>query len=418
MMRTFELSTRITGISRGDGRSATAAAAYRACCAIRCERENRLHDYRRKRGLEISRIIAPQSAPAWSMDRASLWNAAELRERNGTRGRNAGTFKANAKIAREFMFGFPAELSAAGRLAVAEAIARHLVDTHGVVADFSIHQPGKEGDERNFHCHMLTTTRRMTEAGLGEKAREWDALGSGAKLSKQFRAFVAKTMNEALAAEGQAGAVHVEHRSFKERGGTQRPQKHLGPTRTNVLRRNLRQARQAWQAAHAHDQQERQRRERAALVARQARALDQKLRDIAEREQRAIAAIRDAHRPEPAPEQRSGLNRLTQIFGRASAPPIETPERALQRERQIASETAAVCRTFQAERDAYSAAQAKERQALDDRHAADNRQLDTATGHRVTHDRLIERQERQGPTQDREDHQQTIERDSGRSPPR
>ena len=243
-MRTFELSTRITAIGRSEGRSATSAAAYRACCAIHCEREGRTHDYHRKRGLEVSLIVTPDITPAWASNRSKLWNAAELRERNGKRGPNAGKFKVDAKVAREFMFAFPAELSQAGRLSVATTIARHLVDNHGIVADFSIHQPGKDGDERNFHCHMLTTTRRMTADGLADKAREWDALKSGAALSKAFRAFLATTMNDTLAEEGQGGAVHVEHRSFKARGGSQRPQKHLGPKRTNALRREQRQERQ------------------------------------------------------------------------------------------------------------------------------------------------------------------------------
>jgi hypothetical protein len=245
-MRTFELSTRITAVSRKDGRSATAAAAYRACCVIECEREGRTHDYTRKQGLEASAIVLPEGAPQWATDRARLWNAAEMRERNGARGKNAGAFKSDAKTAREFMFSFPAELSAAGRLNVAEAVARHLADTHGLAADFAIHRPGREGDQRNYHCHMLTTTRRMTAQGLTEKAREWDALKSGSILSKNFRAFVADTMNAALAEEGKGQLVHVEHRSFKARGSSQVPTRHQGVDRTNAKRQERKHARVAW----------------------------------------------------------------------------------------------------------------------------------------------------------------------------
>ena len=193
--RIFELSTRVQAIGRNDGtsrrhgwakrrdgttrppkpsRSATAAAAYRACCVIDCDREGRTHDYTNKAGLEASEIVLPADAPAWARDRAKLWNAAEFRERNGKRGANANSFKANAQTARDLMFTFPCELSAAGRLNAARIIARHLVDTHGVAADFNIHEPGREGDSRNHHCHLLMTTRRMTADGLGEKAREWD----------------------------------------------------------------------------------------------------------------------------------------------------------------------------------------------------------------------------------------------------
>ena len=405
-MRTFELSTRITAIGRSEGRSATSAAAYRACCAIHCEREGRTHDYHRKRGLEASRIIAPVAAPAWAANRSKLWNAAELRERNGKRGPKAGQFKADAKVAREFMFAFPAELSQAGRLAVAMAIAQHLVDTHGVVADFSIHQPGKDGDERNFHCHMLTTTRRVTVEGLTEKAREWDALKSGAALSKAFRAFLAETMNAALAEEGQGGAVHVEHRSFKARGSAQRPQKHLGPNRTNAIRREQRQARQTVKTNQTREQHARHSAERATLGARQASALERKLADLAEREQRGIAQIETAARANPTQQQASALRRLFSVASRS--------EGASAADRQSGAEQIATLKqTLAAERAAYVAGHANERQALDERQAAENRQLTAAATHRVAHDRLQEQQARRAQQPEREN---DWAQDRGRSP--
>ena len=293
-MRVVELSTHIKSISRSAGGSAVAAAAYRACCAIESEIDGQLHDYSRKGGHEASAIILPQGAPAWAADRARLWNEAEARERNGKRGKNVLQLKPNASLAREFMFSFPAELSEAGRFRVAEAIARHLADTHGVAADFSIHRPGREGDQRNFHCHMLTTTRRMTAKGLGLKAREWDDLKKRSDLAKHFRAFVAETMNAALADEGHAGAVRVEHRSFKARGSSQTPTRHQGVHRTNMRRTERKLAREAWERAARQDQHERHARELAASKGRQDAALAAKTGDLAERERRGIAVIREA----------------------------------------------------------------------------------------------------------------------------
>ena len=395
-MRTFELSTRITAIGRSEGRSATSAVAYRACCAIHCEREDRVHDYTRKQGLEVSGIVVPQGAPDWASNRAALWNAAEMRERNGKRGPNAGKFKADAKVAREFMFAFPVELSLAGRLKVAESVARHLAGTHGIVADFSIHRPGKDGDERNFHCHMLTTTRRMTADGLAAKAREWDALKSGAMLSKQFRALLAATMNDALAEEGQAGAVHVEHRSFKARGDSQRPQKHLGPNRTNAIRRELRERRTTLHASQSQQQRERHSLERDALAARQDSALARKLADLAARERRGLAAIEATGRTAAAAQPVTGLRRLFQAAGSREHGSLSNREaNGADRGHAIDGQLATLKREIQAERTAYIAGQAHDRQALADRHANEDRQLVAAVTHRVTHDRLIERQERQ-----------------------
>ena len=77
-MASYHLSVKT--IKRSAGRSATAAAAYRAGEIIACEREGRVHDYTRKAGVEDSFILAPDDAPDWTQDRAALWNAAEARE--------------------------------------------------------------------------------------------------------------------------------------------------------------------------------------------------------------------------------------------------------------------------------------------------------------------------------------------------
>jgi len=139
-VRLFELTTRINAVQRSQGDSATAKAAYRACCVIECEREGKTHDYSRKQGHEASGMAGPKGLPAW--DRSKLWNAAELVERNGKRGRNAGQFRANAQTARDLLFTFPSELSQAGRLNTARIIAGFLVSTSSVAVDFSIHKPG------------------------------------------------------------------------------------------------------------------------------------------------------------------------------------------------------------------------------------------------------------------------------------
>jgi hypothetical protein len=89
-----------------------------------------------------------------------------------------------------------------GRGAVAQQIARHLVDTHGCAADYSLHLPGKDGDQQNFHCHMMMTTRRLTESGLGEKVREWSGKFEGRPQMKDLRAFIAGALNDQLREEG------------------------------------------------------------------------------------------------------------------------------------------------------------------------------------------------------------------------
>jgi MobA/MobL family len=91
----------------------------------------------------------------------------------------------------------------------------------------------------------MTTTRRITAKGLGEKAREWDDLKNAPRLAKQFRAFIAQTLNDEIKTEGKADSVHVEHRSFKARGSAQVPTRHQGPGKTNARRKDRGRARHA-----------------------------------------------------------------------------------------------------------------------------------------------------------------------------
>ncbi len=144
------------------------------------------------------------------------------------------------------------------RLNAARIVAQYLVSVSAVAVDFNIHQPGKDGDQKNFHCHILMSTRRLTAKGFGEKAREWDDRKTGPKLSKGLRKFIADTLNAELAAEGKAHLVRVEYLSFEARGLPQRPtQQHQGPGKTHALRKKQSHARKAWEAGERRAQRER-----------------------------------------------------------------------------------------------------------------------------------------------------------------
>jgi len=188
-------------IKRSAGRSATAAAAYRAGCEIVCEREGRVHDYRRKLGVEDSFILVPEDAPDWAQDRAALWNAAEARET-----------RANSVTAREWELALPAELDAAERRLLVTGFARELVARYGVAADVAIHAPHRDGDQRNHHAHVLTTTRVLTAEGLTDKTRVLDAKATGGPEIEAMRARWAELQN--LALERQGHEVRVDHRSL------------------------------------------------------------------------------------------------------------------------------------------------------------------------------------------------------------
>lgn len=165
-MAIFHLSVKTIG--RSSGRSSTAAAAYRSGEKIRCERTGLVHDYTRKKGVEYTEIFTPDNSPEWSLDRSTLWNCAEQYEK-----------RKNSTVAREFEVAIPNELDKEQRKELIKNFCAELVDRHSMAVDAAIHAPDRKGDERNYHAHILCSTRRLNSTGFTEKTRELDVKTSG-----------------------------------------------------------------------------------------------------------------------------------------------------------------------------------------------------------------------------------------------
>lgn len=221
-MAIYHLSVKT--ISRSAGRSATAAAAYRSGVKIEDEHTGEIHDYTRKGGVESATLVLPAGTPKWASDRAKLWNKAEAAET-----------RKNSTVAREFEIALPSELNRLQRKALAVEFARHLVAEYGFAADVAIHAPGKEGDNRNHHAHILVTTRRLTSEGFTEKTRELDDRKTGPAHVKQWREYFAIIQNRHLADAGHD--VRVDHRTLEAQGIDRAPTMHLGPAATAIERR-------------------------------------------------------------------------------------------------------------------------------------------------------------------------------------
>src|SRR3546814_12067245 len=99
-MASFHLAVKTIG--RSAGRSATAAAPYRAGVEITDDRTGLVHDYTRKQGVEHNALVVPADAPARARARAVLWNAAQPEET-----------RKNWNVARPYDIATPAHVSAA-----------------------------------------------------------------------------------------------------------------------------------------------------------------------------------------------------------------------------------------------------------------------------------------------------------------
>lgn len=129
-------------------------------------------------------------------------------------------------------------MSAEARRELALGLAREISERHGVAVDVAIHAPGREGDHRNHHAHLLTTTRRIGPEGLGAKTRELDQKTSGEV--ERWRGRWAEMQNAAL--ERANVPERVDHRSHQRRGIEQEATVHMGPSATAMERRAEHQA--------------------------------------------------------------------------------------------------------------------------------------------------------------------------------
>jgi ATP-dependent exoDNAse (exonuclease V) alpha subunit len=216
----------VTPISRSAGRTAPGAAAYRAGERLRDERTGELYNYSRRRDVLHKAIVLPSrvagTAPAWALDRGQLWNAAERAEN-----------RRDSRVAREFVLSLPHELSLDQRIALAGTLSREIADRYGVVVDSAVHAPRADGDPRNFHVHLLATTREITAAGFGGKTgldlgirqRHQRGLLNSIEEIRALRARTALLTNEALQAAHLQ--VRVDHRTLAAQGILREPQAHL-----------------------------------------------------------------------------------------------------------------------------------------------------------------------------------------------
>ena len=217
-------------ISRSDGRSAVAAAAYRSAQILDDHRYGKVQDYERKSGVELSQIYAPADTAQDLLDRNKLWNAVEKSEN-----------RKDACLAREFEIAFPNELNEQQRKAMLDELCQQIVNKYGVVVDASIHAPHTDNgsDERNYHAHIMFTTRAIDPtSGLfaSKKYRDFNK-DLGSQTTKQWREDFALLANKHLELGGFES--RVDHRSLKDQGSDLEPTIHEGPEVTQLRRRGI-----------------------------------------------------------------------------------------------------------------------------------------------------------------------------------
>ena len=185
-------------ISRSQGRSATAAIAYRVAERIEDRRTGLTFDYAARGGVDHTETLAPDHAPDWVRDRSELWNRVEESET-----------RKNSQVAREVRVALPAELTHAQRVELVRDFAQEQFVGSGMIADIALHAPGRDGDDRNHHAHILLTTREIGREGFTTKNRDWNKV----EVLEGWREAWARDANTALERAGIED--RVDHRTLE-----------------------------------------------------------------------------------------------------------------------------------------------------------------------------------------------------------
>lgn len=223
----------IKNIGRSDGRSAVAAAAYRSGEKLVDSVYGKEQDYTKKIGVEYKKIYAPSYTNKNLLDRQTLWNEVEKSEL-----KKNGDLKTTARLAKEFEIAFPHEVDADTRVRMLDELAQTLVENHKVIVDAAIHAPHtKSGsDERNYHAHIMFTTRSINEQGkLGKKAREFN--DDGKNITLAYRELWANIINKELERIGVID--RVSHLSHADREINLEPTQHEGSKVTQLRRMGI-----------------------------------------------------------------------------------------------------------------------------------------------------------------------------------
>jgi len=219
-MAIYHFSAKI--ISRANGSSALASAAYRSASRLYDERLDRHHDFSNKAGVVHSEVLLPDGAPDAWRDRAVLWNAVEAAEQ-----------RKDAQLSREVEFALPRELNRQEGIRLAREFVEREFVARGMVADLNVHWDAGADGEPKPHAHVMLTTREVQGDAFGAKVRDWnrtDLLG-------HWREAWAEHVNARLA-ELDIDA-RIDHRSLKAQGIELEPQHKIGPAAARMAAQGL-----------------------------------------------------------------------------------------------------------------------------------------------------------------------------------
>ena len=244
-------------IGRGKGYSAIAAAAYRSGTKLYDDFYGETQDYTQKGGVVMSEISLPVHAPERYADRQTLWTEVEYKEKHP-----------RAQLAYSFDIALQNELSMEENIALAREFIQTNFVARGMVCDWAVHNPDKDGGIQNPHFHVLVPVRPLKENGEWDEKehRSYVLDENGERIRNKAGRYVFNSIpttdwgrpetleewRENWAAlvnakfEEKGLSCRVDHRSYAEQGLDLIPQVHEGTAVKHMEQKGIQTDKGAW----------------------------------------------------------------------------------------------------------------------------------------------------------------------------
>ena len=218
-MAVYYFNSRI--ISRKDGKSAVASAAYRHGCKMRDDLRGITFNYSYKNEVSHTEISLPEDCPDWARERYGalvgdcpearidvaavskrLWYELDLHEEQSKNSKRAYT-----QVARSMTIALPQELSPSERVNLTRSFVQNSFAARGMIADWTLHDL-----KDNPHVHVMLSLRSLDVDGWGKKNPDWNDRA----LLRSWRSEWAHEANIALERAGLD--ERIDHRSLVDQG--------------------------------------------------------------------------------------------------------------------------------------------------------------------------------------------------------
>jgi len=230
----------VTQIKRSAGQSAIASAAYRSGEKLYSQYYGETSDYTRKSGVVCAGTLLPSHAPPEYADREALWNSVEQSEKHP-----------KAQLAYSFDIALQKEFTMEENIALVKQFLTDHFISRGMIADYAVHAPEKDGGITNPHFHVMCPIRPLNPDGTwgAKQKREYVLDEHGNRIRdgngnyifnavsttdwgtpetlEEWRQAWAELCNAKFAEKELA--EHIDHRSYERQGIEKLPTIHEGP---------------------------------------------------------------------------------------------------------------------------------------------------------------------------------------------